>query len=302
MISHSRESSILSPLNSNILHNVTQSNNTTNGYIETRGYMSNPLINSYTCNSQVNSRKDTTYSSNHRDLACTSNMPNVLYAPVTFQERSINHNALLQQIIADDVRHLNNKKLIEKDLDSRTTVVKRIPDGAVQITYRKMFNTAPVQPKTPVYILPKPLPHEDCTSAHEHMTAKDYSNNLTPSQQNPQQNINNNFITVSQDDVISGLNNPNYCTYLNTTLNSVGQTSNVIGTNLQNVPPHLNTVNISQTSKDVKDHNGNSKSLCIHLPKINSSQNKHFPHNSAESTRPISSPKLCQSFLNSPQP
>ncbi|XP_057303941.1 calmodulin-binding transcription activator 1-like [Hydractinia symbiolongicarpus] len=100
---------------------------------------------------------------NPNSLICTSTTDGVmLYPPISKQDidNDINLNSvaferhLLHQIIANDVQQPS--KLTSQNYDPRDTVVKNAPDGAVQITYRKMVNTAPTKNSQLAYILPKP--------------------------------------------------------------------------------------------------------------------------------------------------
>ena len=99
-------------------------------------------------------------------MILTSNLSNgsVLYAPLMSPKNGEHNgllpkvmygNHLLQTIIANDVNDQNHTKVLAKNLDSRDTVVKKGPGGAVQITYKKMVNQTPsysINPK----ILPRP--------------------------------------------------------------------------------------------------------------------------------------------------
>lgn len=77
-----------------------------------------------------------------------------------FVNGRISDNSILYQIISNEVNHPENNKF-SQEIDSRNTVVKKAADGAVQITYKNMINTAPVKKDIPVYILPKP---QQCAS------------------------------------------------------------------------------------------------------------------------------------------
>ena len=99
------------------------------------------------------------------------------------------NDSILYQIIAKDVQHPRNSKMVEKNIDSRSTVVKKAPYGAVQITYKNMINTVPV--KTPIPILPKPSPnhHQQQQKQQQNYQLRQQQQNHHQQQQQQQQQL-----------------------------------------------------------------------------------------------------------------
>ena len=278
-----------------------QSNNC---YIQTNGCIGNPLANSYlqsnnyTADVQLNGFGD-----NHQNTECVSNLlnaqntsnsdcmlgiSNVIYAPVVTQQQQGNtlpqvlyEQKLLKQIIAEDVHDPKNKRLTEKDLDSRDTVVKRTSDGAVQITYRKMINTVPVQNKNPVYILPKLTStnehasinvsqNEHCETKHPNInTEKKFNmNNSTTISPNHVLNISSNNVHNNLSNSVymtsSNANSP-FTSDCNSPFTSRNNLSSISKLNMQTWLPctDIKSTELSNSMKGV-----GSSSLTISLPKI----------------------------------